>query len=558
MSVMLEAQQESVSLKSATPLEKANHVLEKVIQYATGPNQTFLNEDGIFRQSGNSAKISEQIKKYEDPTMLSFDSPEMSDFIADANNVSGFLKRYLLEEKLWSDEAAAIFRAELQDTSEEKNCDFVKVINELIAKNHLEEAKMLHNVLYLAQLVSLRNNTNQMTLSNMLLVFAPSLLNMANLNPTNSADALVSVHVSSKIVNTKKLSIGNSFNQDHQQAAKLLDQRHFEKYHSRSIEEKPSIEDKPSMEEKPSIRKRAASLWQDAIDFSNNTAYPAVNNFLTKTLPNFFKRWSRAKAEKPEDPVTNKMSIHPALLAAQEQAAAARAEAAKAKAKAKAKAEAEAEAAKAKAEAEADKAKAEAEAAKVAQAAEAKKWQVGQGPKQAPVVVVGDKAANVGEPPLPADKSETTPNPDPRRVSILSPDEAEAAKQAREEGLKRFQQLESKATPPVRPAVPPRKILSQDEAEGAKQAAKDGLKRFQELEAKATIPPRPEVPPRKRPIVSPGDRPVVPPRAQRPALSKKDNKPEKPIPPPRENKPNKYKKAPRGAFSMLFSMLLKK
>ncbi len=171
------------NLSKATPLEKANIVLEKVIAYAQTSN-SFLNAVGIFRQSGDSNIVDEMyIKVDADPALLQLENEKQFNVVE--HNVTGLLKRFILDEKMqWSDEAAVILHNELNEKLDDRTFefDFKSVIEKLIEKDHLEEAKMLHNVLYMAYLVSEKSANNKMSPANMFQTYAFWLAGMSKAN----------------------------------------------------------------------------------------------------------------------------------------------------------------------------------------------------------------------------------------------------------------------------------------------------------------------------------------------------------------------------------------
>ncbi len=329
---MVGTEVENISLKKATHLEKANHVLEKFIQYATHQDEAaqlhLLKQEGIFRLSGSSPQIDKLYAKIDkDPSTLAFESEE--DFVLEPNNVTGFLKRYLLSSNLkWSDAAAAILRAELQRDTQ--NYDLAKVIQQLIAANHLEEAKMLHNLLHISRLVSLRAATNKMTVSNMFQTFSPTLVNLAQGDDSLAGRLALGAIVATKnnidtmgltTVNADgQATFGKTFNETYPTHTAQINQKLKEKYGS-----------------KPASDSKFTAFVNSTRDYITNVLIPVSKHFLTKTVPNFFtktvpsffKRFTGSKTK--GEPLPDKMAVPAELLAAKQQAEAARAEAAKAK-----------------------------------------------------------------------------------------------------------------------------------------------------------------------------------------------------------------------------------
>lgn len=222
------------NLSKVTPLVKANTVLEKVIAYSqTVPS--FLNVVGIFRQSGDSTYVDEMYSKVEgDPERLQLENEQQ--FCTVEYNVTGLLKRFILDDKMqWSNDAALILHNELSEKLDSRNFVFnlKSVIDKLIEKNQLEEAKMLHNVLHMAYLVSEKSAKNKMPPSILFQTYAPWLAGMAKANDGLSMMlTMASKPVTSQNLDTLGLyKAGNpvyskTFDQTYPQAAANVAKQH--------------------------------------------------------------------------------------------------------------------------------------------------------------------------------------------------------------------------------------------------------------------------------------------------------------------------------------------
>ncbi|MCS5712014.1 RhoGAP domain-containing protein [Candidatus Berkiella aquae] len=280
---------DDISLAKATALEKANYVLEQVIEYAEG-NDNFVMEEGIFRLSGEVPQIDELYQRMKaDPTVVNFQDEEK--FIQQHHNVTGLLKRFVRDDNMqWSDEAAQILKEEL--TSQQ--FDFEKAIKQLLENNHLEEAKMLHNVLYIGRLISLQSDHNKMSPHNMFLIFNPLLIKMAKIDVALEMELSKAASVSTKTdsmgfhkQNAEGKSIyGKTFDETHPDAAAKISQQH---------KEIPNRQVTPTTKPKASSGFNLGSLLKSAGNWLTKIALPAVKNFFTKSIPSFFKRMTNRK-----------------------------------------------------------------------------------------------------------------------------------------------------------------------------------------------------------------------------------------------------------------------
>lgn len=309
---------ENISLAQATPLEKTNAVFEKVIHYATN-NSAFLENEGVFRLPGAGGTIDAKYPVVlKDPTSWSLE--EDAEFTIEFSNVTGLLKRFVLTENQWSKEAAAILMLELESERELNNkINLDEVIQELIAKNHLEEAKMLHNALHLCHLIALKSDRNKMPAANMYQTIGPWLATMARGDEATFMKLAIEAAAATghktdplglgKTKPTGEPLYGKTFNESYPEAAQQLAQAHAEI---------PKRSNKKTFITIP-------TLFKKALDWTRTKAIPAVKNFFTKTIPSWFGRGQKATAQ-PE-PQRDKLVVPPELIAAKEQAERARREA---------------------------------------------------------------------------------------------------------------------------------------------------------------------------------------------------------------------------------------
>lgn len=297
-----------VSFAKATQLEKANLVLERVMEHATQNNSAFLKKEGIFRLAGKATEVDGLYKKFHgDPTRLVIENE--AEFNGDHNNIVDFLKRFLRADDLgWSSEASEILKNEL--TTKSEHFEYENVIRELIEKNHLEEAKMLHNVLHLMYLASLQSDSNKMNVSNLSIVMGPWIINyMARFdNPLESI--AVGQNKTNKDDPMKINSFNQPFDRTHPVAAQSIAARH-EEIPSRNVKV-------ASVDSEQSIGSRILSGFKAVGNWITKTAIPAIKNFFTKTIPSWFNRLKgkQAKAEEPSmrisDPIVPHVEDDPA------------------------------------------------------------------------------------------------------------------------------------------------------------------------------------------------------------------------------------------------------
>lgn len=270
-----------VSYANATHLEKANLMLDKVVEHAMQNDNAFLKHEGIFRLAGSKDDVDKVYAKYAaEPSELVIDKePE---FIKDHNNVVDYLKRFIRTNNLgWSDEASEILKNELMEQGD--YFEYEKVIKVLIAKNHLEEAKMLHNVLHLMRLVSLQSEKNKMNPSNLSIVMGPWIVEyMAKVD--NPLDALtIGSNKSNKSDPMKLSSFEQNFDQKYPEVAQKLAERHAE-IPTREVKSVAKISPAASLGSQILARFSVIS------NLIPKTPLPAIINFFTKIIPSWFGR----------------------------------------------------------------------------------------------------------------------------------------------------------------------------------------------------------------------------------------------------------------------------
>ncbi|HRE30611.1 MAG TPA: hypothetical protein PLD88_01425 [Candidatus Berkiella sp.] len=284
---------DDISLAKATALEKTNYALDKFIQYAQS-NDNFVMEEGIFRVPGVAPQIDDLFQRMSaDPTAVNLQDEKI--FIQFPHNVTGLLKRFMMSNNVqWSDEAAQIMKNELKS----QQFDFEKVIKQFLEKNYLEEAKMLHNILYIGQLFSLQADYNKMPAHNMFQTFAPWLNNMGKGDMQLELDlakaAIVATTKKTDAMGLHKQDsggkpiYGKTFDETYPQAAEKIFQQHQE-IPNRQVRQ----EAKPQVSSGINLR----SFINPAIDWLTQIALPTVKKFFNKTVPNLLKRIIGKKAK---------------------------------------------------------------------------------------------------------------------------------------------------------------------------------------------------------------------------------------------------------------------
>lgn len=286
-----------VSFVKATNVEKANVVLDKVIDQADS-DPDFLKTKGVFRVSASSDKVDSLIAKMNgDPSQLSFDDTAGAE--DKSHIIIGILKRHVLAPNVWSEDAAAILSAEF----EEDKINLNSVIQKLIAGNHLEEAKMLHNLLHLGNLTVLESESNSMGTSNMSIIFAPWFASLINMNPVTMMQFCANAGkvddifgITEKNANGEFI-YGKTFDQTYPHHALTMAAQHAEipardvkapagTTSARSANVSASIE---------SIGSRITSGFKAFGDWVTKTALPKVRDFFTKTIPSWFGRLTGKK-----------------------------------------------------------------------------------------------------------------------------------------------------------------------------------------------------------------------------------------------------------------------
>lgn len=297
---------DDINLSKATTLEKANVVLEKVITHAQN-SSSFLTAEGIFRQSADGNIVDEMYRKV-DPDLSRLHLENEKAFTLIDHNVTGLLKRYILSDQMqWSREACALLTNELHQKLDDRTFDFnfKPIIERLIAENHLEEAKMLHNTLHIGYLVAAKSEKNKMPPSNMFQTFAPWLADMAKDDGLYMMMTLAAKPVSEQnkdalgLYNNGAPVYAQTFDQTYPDAANKIKAQHAN-IPNRAFTIKGMPEAAAGI--------KMPRMLTKARDWLTNTAIPAVRNFFTKKIPSLFRRLVGAKEKEsvvlssPENP----------------------------------------------------------------------------------------------------------------------------------------------------------------------------------------------------------------------------------------------------------------
>ncbi len=190
--VVLQATKDK-SLQKALSLAKFNSLLDQSLAHIHHfdkfeedklvANQ-FLENEGIIRESGSVDKINDAFRQMlgdpledlkGDPTSNPLSA--FRDFTSNQNNVIGLIKKGLREYKVqWSKEAQDEFENFRQkNAGGESKMSFEELIKILLAKNLVEEAKALHNLLHLLNNARHFENKNKMNANNLGIAIAPSI-----------------------------------------------------------------------------------------------------------------------------------------------------------------------------------------------------------------------------------------------------------------------------------------------------------------------------------------------------------------------------------------------
>jgi hypothetical protein len=166
----------SYDLKTANMTEKYNSMLEQVLYHihsfdAPNGGNSFLEEEGTLRQSGNQEHMNIMMSgMISDPTKNSLE--KYKEYTLFTHTVAGLVKKGLREWNVdWSDEANASFKEFLNNPS----MSFYDLTQDLMKKNAVEEARILHNLLHMCHIVLQHQSKNKMGANNIHTTFAPSL-----------------------------------------------------------------------------------------------------------------------------------------------------------------------------------------------------------------------------------------------------------------------------------------------------------------------------------------------------------------------------------------------
>lgn len=166
----------SLSLEKASFLQKHNCILDQAISHIRSfdkPNggNIFLESEGVLRLSGSKEKIEAHYKKMvSDPNAATFTSNDL--LIKDDNNIVGIVKMTLKEISVpWSEGARKAFSTFVDNPK----MSYEELVEQIAKEGSLEEAKALHNILYLCHEVCAHSDNNKMIASNIQIAIGPSI-----------------------------------------------------------------------------------------------------------------------------------------------------------------------------------------------------------------------------------------------------------------------------------------------------------------------------------------------------------------------------------------------
>ncbi|MBS0286050.1 MAG: hypothetical protein JSR17_02055 [Proteobacteria bacterium] len=169
--------EEALDFSGATPLEKVNHILRQQLDYFSS-DPTLLQTEGLLRVQGSEDKVlpvyNRMIVNPADP------HSGFKNLASEPHNAIGVLKKSLKESLNFSPEAREIIEKLYQPLNPDEPLTPEKIIEELIAINALEEAKVVHNIFHLGYLVASQKEKNLMGPSNVAIVIAPWIDNIAS------------------------------------------------------------------------------------------------------------------------------------------------------------------------------------------------------------------------------------------------------------------------------------------------------------------------------------------------------------------------------------------
>lgn len=302
------------SLDTGRDLQHLNSLLEQadVILKA----KSAYEQVGIFRLSGNRNTIQaafNAIMQKPSERTLADHGPQSEALSSDPNNIVGLVK-FKLEHLRhtpddYSDDVKSILREFKQRLDEEPPMLISEVIQQLMDKEALEEAKFFQNMMYISRQVTERQNVNKMTKENVAISIAgPRFQNFIDEVLGDSPDpgtAFQDLQKYQKLIiqdiDTNTLNgnpvFAKRFDSAHPEANQALRLSQAKSYLSRKKEPKLM-----TAEDLKDLLERSKSLVQ------------SIPKFLSKISPlKFFNKKSKKKQDK------DKMSIPPELLAAREQ-----------------------------------------------------------------------------------------------------------------------------------------------------------------------------------------------------------------------------------------------
>ena len=162
-----------------------NQILNLVEHEESKKRGSFLGTDGLTRIPGDEAlskKIATAFMGAPQKCLLG-DLEQYQQLVSNPNDIMSLLKKVLKESNLeWSEEAQSVFLQadatwlNVEDESQGLN----NLIESLINARAIEEAKLLHNLIYLSQQIASHEDKNQMTASNVAISFlGPQFMNVA-------------------------------------------------------------------------------------------------------------------------------------------------------------------------------------------------------------------------------------------------------------------------------------------------------------------------------------------------------------------------------------------
>lgn len=150
----------------------ANFALEKVLAHVAasqeGSSNSFLDQTGILRKSGSLTTRNEAYEEFQKDPEDFFLGDSWQALSKSNNDVVSFLKK-VLDNASFSEQARESIKKYKAEGKLKEG--FQELIDTLLKKDCLQEAKLLHNVLYLSRQVAEREKTNAMTWQNVCISF---------------------------------------------------------------------------------------------------------------------------------------------------------------------------------------------------------------------------------------------------------------------------------------------------------------------------------------------------------------------------------------------------